>query len=145
MRRILRTALFTLGLSLNLCACSDTNEANQAETLCACPEGVCPTGQCVLKVVIADPCWGDAKIFVGETGPEAEPVGTASIDSPFVNCEGFGAPVFDGNTGDVVQAAEAFEFVVESEDGRAVAGAVSGQTFTCADSAPFVFTAQGCQ
>jgi hypothetical protein len=139
--------LLAAGLALFFAAvsCAETPSDTGGQAECACPEEVCPQGQCVLKIVVADPCWGEAKVFVGETGPTAQPVGTATLETPFTTCDAFDAPIADETTGETVQEAEAFEFVIESEDGRAVAGSVSGQTFACAGSAPFVFTAQGCQ
>ena len=136
--------ILALALLLALLSLTCAEEAEPEPAGCACPDEVCAQGQCVLKIVVNDACWGEAKIFVGDIGADAEPVGTASVGRPFTTCEPFDAPVFRDN-GEVVQEAEPFQFVVESEDGRALAGAISGQTFRCAGSAPFVFNADLCQ
>ncbi len=81
---------------------------------------------------------------MGDITQEAEPVGVASVGSPFVTCDPFDAPLL-GLDGTVTQEAEVFQFIVESEDGRSLAGSISGQSFSCAGSAPFVFNADLCQ
>ncbi len=128
-----------------LVACVGCGEAAEPDPAgCGCPGEVCAEGQCVLKVVVNDDCWGQARVFVGDVSTDAVPAGTAALGAPFVACDPFKAPVSDAQ-GQIVQQAEPFVFIVESEDGRALAGSLNGQTFTCAGSAPFVFSVDLCQ
>jgi len=135
-----RAALALLALLLTpLAGCGDAEEATApaATDSCACPDGVCAEGECVLQLIMDPGCevsWGEANIFFGDLSGTAEPVGTLLPDQPWTTCEPFAAPT-------ATQAAEPFEFIVETADQRMAVGSTSaGKTFQCAGSEPFVFT-----
>ena len=47
--------------------CGDSEPAQEPQDTCACQDGACAEGECVLRVVVNDPCWGEAKIFLNDT------------------------------------------------------------------------------
>ncbi len=127
--------------ALVVVGCGDEGDSETPAPSCACDGDQCQPGQCTLRVVVNDPCWGNAKVFLNDTSAEAEPAGIASADAPFESCEGFRAPVVD-DEGNLTQEGDAFTFLIESEDGRSISPEV---TQTCAGSQPVVFQLEGCQ
>ena len=145
----------TLRMTLCALACAvvvvagcgeDEEEAGESNTTmtsgdtCACPDGVCAQGECVLQVMIASECadqWGTANVFFNDLN--GDPVGTVSVGEPYVACDPIAAPIKDAD-GAVVQEGEAFTFIVESEDTRQLSGSQGESTFQCEGSVPFVWT-----
>jgi len=120
-----RSALLTLVLLLPIAGCGETEDSDPG-LQCVCDEATCVPGNCTLRVINECPSqWGQARVFVGNTDPDAEPLGTSTEQSPYSLCEGFA--VGDG-----------FTFVVESEDGRSISNTV-GDTFMCEENRPFEF------
>lgn len=131
---------FALALGASLSACGDDSAEPAAETqtnntttsgpTCACTEGACDPGVCTLRIVLGNGCaarWGTANVFFENVDASASPVGTVSEDAEFDLC-------------DPIPVGQPFQFIVESEDTRLISGSASGETFTCPDAKPFVWT-----
>ncbi|MEO1270339.1 MAG: hypothetical protein AAFX99_19800 [Myxococcota bacterium] len=141
-------ALGALMLSMGAAACNDDTADDDPgiETMpstCACPDGVCAEGECVLQITIDPACgdrWGTAQVFLDDLNATT-PTGTVSADQPFTSCDPIQAPIIDAD-GNTVQMGTSFMFIVESEDTRLLSGSDGDQSFTCAASSPFVWRIQ---
>ena len=120
MRPALYAALF---VSVGSLSCG---EAPQAGEECACTGAACQEGRCALRVINECPeQWGAARVFLTDTGPDAQPAGVSASGAPFEDCQGFAV-------------GEGFMFIVEAEDARTISE-TAGATFQCDGSRPFEF------
>lgn len=141
---VVRIFVFSL-LALLVSGCGDEEaDPTQSENnlampeICACPDGVCAPGECVLVVELEDSCAEvtEADIYINDFGEDAAPVARVKSGHSYTTCDPFRAPS-EGDAGEV------FKFLVKTPDGRRISNTLD-DAHTCAASAPFTFKVDLC-